>query len=607
MQTTAKWLGKSVCLLIVLNTACCATLAFAQQPKPPIPANEQVVAVSGKRTDLEIIEKFSKILQLKTKITRVDGFDPAIVTVTALTEYRVRIQAIGQGVTTVILTDKNDSTYMVDIFVKGDSRLLQTIINRKFPNSSVDTFLVRDSVVLHGWVTKPENITQIVEIAETIYPNVLNQMSVGGVQQVKIKVKVMEVQRSKIRQMGFNFLFLNRTAAFTSTPGQLVQLGAATLPFGGPPAVTFNADSISGATSFLGVTGANSIFSSFIEALKEESLLKILAEPELVTTNGRPATMLAGGEFPILVPQSLGTTTIEWREFGVRMQFVPIILGNGRLRLEVMPEVSERDFTNAVDLAGVTVPGLTTRRVNTQVEMRFGQTLMITGLIATRKTAETDKIPFLGELPWIGAAFRRVRYDDVETDLVILVTPELVAPLEPGQVPQGGPGMFTATPTDRELYFGGIMEVPDYGDPCVGCGVPEMYDASQDLSIPGVRGSGASMRGRSDINIVPEPEPQSAQRDFALPPVPASDADQAKAGSRRSPLGRRFGIGRQPSNSSNSVRNVNYPGEGNRGNSRTNQRRRKKAPGLIAPNAAAGTATAPSRQRTSQLIQPTRN
>ena len=188
--------------------------------------------------------------------------------------------------------------------------------------------------------------------------------------------------------------------------------------------------------------------------------------------NGRPANMLSGGEFPILVPQSLGTTTIQWRQFGVSLEAVPIILGNGRVRLELQPEVSERDFTNAVDVNGFTVPGLTTRRVNTQVEMRFGETLMLTGLLSMRKTGQTDQVPFFGELPWIGAAFRRTRFDETETELVIMVTPELVAPLEPGQVPMGGPGFFTDTPTDRELFGMGLLEVPNYGDPCEGgnCG-----------------------------------------------------------------------------------------------------------------------------------------
>ncbi|MFP6763377.1 MAG: hypothetical protein VB858_07160, partial [Planctomycetaceae bacterium] len=343
------------------------------------------------------------------------------------------------------------------------------IIDNRFPDSSVEAFKLQDSVALTGWVTQPEHITQIVEIAEQFYPRVLNQMNVGGVQQVKLKVKIMEVQRSKLRRMGVNFLTNNFDSAFiSSTPGQLNTLDS----FGLTPnnvTASFTATSLAAASMAFGYVTDAGALSLFLDALKEEEMLKILAEPILVTTNGRPAMMLSGGEFPILVPQSLGTVSIEWRDFGVRMETVPIILGDGRVRLEVMPEVSERDFANSVTLGGTSVPALTTRKINTQVEMRFGQTLMLAGLLSSRQTAQTRKIPLLGELPWAGSLFRRVSYDDVETELVILVTPELVAPLEAGQVPAGGPGTYTTYPTDRELFFSGLIEVPKYGNECENC------------------------------------------------------------------------------------------------------------------------------------------
>jgi len=212
-----------------------------------------------------------------------------------------------------------------------------------------------------------------------------------------------------------------------------------------------------------GVLTDNHIFQGFLEALQEKSLLKILAEPKLVTTSGRPASLLSGGEFPILVPQGLGTATIEWREFGVRLEAVPIVLGNGRLRLDISPEVSDRDFSNAVNLNGTVVPGLTTRRVNTQLEMRFAETLMIGGLISTRKNSNTSSIPVIGDMPIIGAAFRRVSYEDAETELLVLVTPYLVSPLDPTQVPPGGPGLNSANPTSHELYIDGHMEVDQVG------------------------------------------------------------------------------------------------------------------------------------------------
>lgn len=421
-------------------------------------ALDPVFKVIGSRSEVEIVERLSKVLELDRKITRVDGFDPDVLDVKALTPYRVRIQALAQGVTNLVLSDEEDNSYVVNVFIKGDARHLQAVLDNRFPDSAVEAYRVQDSVALTGWVSQPEHITQIMEIAEQFYPSVLNQMRVGGVQQVMLKVKIMEVQRSKLRKLGIDFISLGADGGFLRNG----------------PAQLFSIDDMGSitntATTAFGMVSGGDRFFGFIDALKEEKLLKVLSEPQLLAMNGRPATLLSGGEFPVLVPQSLGTVSIEWREFGVRMEAVPIILGNGMVRLEVMPEVTERDFANATTLSGTTIPALTTRRVNTQAELGFGQTLMLAGLLSSRQNAETAKIPFLGELPWIGAAFRRVQYDDVETELVILITPELVAPMAENQIPAGGPGTFTTFPTDRELYFDGYIEVPNYGDACFGCG-----------------------------------------------------------------------------------------------------------------------------------------
>jgi len=443
------------------------TVADAQSgAAPSTPAlNDPVFEVTQEKSELRIVEKFAKVLKLDKRITTVSGFDQSVINVSKVerSPNMIRVHAEKPGVTSLVITDEDNRNFTLEVFVIGDVRHLQAYLKRLFPNSSIEAVAIGNNVILRGWVSQPEHITEIREVAAQFYENVIDQMKVGGVQQVQLKVRVMEMQRAKIRRLGFNFLFSNNDGAVASTPGQLTALEtlgstAAAVTGVAEPTVAFS------------LLNDDELFQGFLEALKEESLLKILAEPELVTTNGRPAHMLAGGEFPILVPQSLGTTTIEWREFGVRLQMVPIILGRGRVRLELEPEVSERDFSNAVQVNGFTVPGITSRRVNTQVEMRFGETFMIAGLLSRRTTAETSKIPLLGELPWVGAAFRRVRYDEGETELVIMVTPELVSPMKAGQVPPGGPGQFTDAPLDRELYIDGVLEVPRYGPRCPNCG-----------------------------------------------------------------------------------------------------------------------------------------
>ena len=483
--------------------------------------NEVAVPITAYRTQVELIEKFSKVFETKSFIKRVSSFDPVVLEVTALSPTRISVRGLLQGVTSLVITDDAGTNYTVEVLVKGDARTLQTIIDRKFPNSSIEAFKVQEAVVLRGWVTHPEHITQIVEIAEQLYAKVLNQMRVGGVQQVLLKVKVMEAQRSVVRELGMNFTYLNQNGYLNSSPGSITNLAGVSMsaPFGASSVPILPA-TVKNATASFGVLSDNNVFNNYITALRDESLLKILAEPNLVATNGRPATMLSGGEFPILVPQSLGTNTIMWREFGVRLEATAIVLGGGNLRLELQPEVSDRDFSNAVTTGGITVPGLTVRRANTQVEMKFGQTLMLAGLISTRQFATTHKIPFLGELPYIGAAFSRKSYADSETEVVITVTPELVAPLDEGQVPCGGPGQFTDAPTDRELFAYGLIEVPKLGERCATCGP----GPTGPYIVPGLKNANSSPAAAPAIGA-----PAEDRKELVTPPAPGDAESAARA------------------------------------------------------------------------------
>lgn len=451
-------------LLLAAALSCCAP-AWAQPlppgVEPPRPS-EQVVSISNKDSKVALTELQTRILELGNKIRSVDGHDPDILTIIPVSNHRIRLRAEKPGVTTFTLTDEFDNVYSVEVFVDADVRELQAYLGRLFPGAAIEVVGLNGSVVLRGWVTEPQQINQITDVAEKFSPNVLNQMNVGGVSQVQLQVKVMEVQRSKLRQLGFNFLVVGQNGYFASTPGSLAPVASATLPFGGPPSVTIQPNALANSSLQWAITGSDTIFQSFLEAIETNSLAKVLADTALVTNSGRPATLVAGGQFPVLVPQQLGTVTVEYREFGVRMEAVPIVLGNGRLKLDVAPEVSERDVSSAVVVNGFTVPGITLRRVNTQVEMRFGETLMLGGLILQRETETRSKIPFLGDMPWIGSAFSRRRSEVAETELLIMVTPQMVAPITCGQLPISGPGTNTEPPSDHEFYFDGHMEVPNY-------------------------------------------------------------------------------------------------------------------------------------------------
>lgn len=529
----SRWLRT---ILTALSISCgAAAHVAAQQPAAGKPADavrpgEQVFQVLQPTSTLSLVELQTRIVEMQKKIRVVDGFDPAVLTITALGNQRLRLRAEKPGVTTVNLTDETGATYSLEVFVEGDIRELQFQLQRHFPGSAIQATKLRDAVVLRGWVTEPDQIPLIIEFAKQFVPTVLNQLRVAGENLVQLNVRVMEVQRSKIRDFGFNWLLVGQQYYVASTPGSLVPVTDVTLPFGGAPTVLTDAASLANPALQFAITGANDIFQAFIEASVRNALLKILAEPVLVTTSGRPATILSGGEFPILVPQGLGTATIDWREFGVRMEAVPIVLGNGRLRLDIAPEVSERDFSNAVEVNGFVVPGLTTRRVNTQVEMRFGDTLMIGGLISHRKTGTTTKIPFLGEMPVLGMFFSRKHFEDAETELLIMVTPHLVTPLGPCQAPINGPGQNTADPTDHELYLDGMLEVDKIG---------ELYDHSGTCP-PGMIGPvdvPMSAPPTAAPPMMAPPPPEAVKRPSSGAPVlptagvrPAAAAAPASAG-----------------------------------------------------------------------------
>jgi len=312
-----------------------------------------------------------------------------------------------------------------------------------------------------------------------------------------LHVKIAELNRTALRQIGVSWLdtrnqsFLGsnigNAAALTATgratqdaaftPGAFQTPGVAQ-GTGGLPLVPGRTSSIIQplASTFAGVSsaaiGANSQlfgvfnagqFNLFINALRSNQLAKVIAEPNLMTLDGQPARFIAGGSFPFPVPQSTAiggasvAVTIQFRDFGAILQFLPHILANDVIRLDVEPSFSELNPATGVTVLGTTVPGINQRSARTVVELREGQTLAIAGLLQSRSTASTIRIPGLGDLPIVGPWFSNNSVLTVETELVVLVTPELVAPIEKSEVPPG-PGDRVYEPNDYEFYFLGRIE-----------------------------------------------------------------------------------------------------------------------------------------------------
>jgi pilus assembly protein CpaC len=511
--------------------------AAAPQPAAPVPSHpgERVTRLTSPDSEFTLTELQSRVLESEGRIKLVDDFNPSVVTVTALAPNQLRIRGEAPGITTVRIADEFDKVYRIEVMVERDLRELEANLRRLFPGSAVQVVGVKDSIVLRGWVTQPSQIPQIVALATTYSPNVLNHIVIGGGSQVVLSCKVMEVQRSKLESMGFNFLSLGQNYYFASTPGNLAPIASAALPFGGPPDILPQAAALANPQFQFAILGNSDIFRGFIEALKQESLLKILAEPTVTTTSGRPAHLHSGGEFPILVPQGVGTATISFRDFGIRLEAVPIVLGNGRVQLDIAAEVSERDFSNSVDVNGIRVPGISNRNVNTRVEMNFGETFMLGGLTQDRLTSSTNKIPVLGDIPYLGLAFSRKTQQVATTELIILVTPHLAQPMSEGEVPCNLPTMNSDTPTCKEFFVDGHVEVPRYSgggtcQPGMGCppgmigpmgSMPPTISPDQIYGQPAEYGSGPALAPDAGYapGFAPQGLPQTPNFPLGAPPT----------------------------------------------------------------------------------------
>ncbi|MGE3639964.1 MAG: pilus assembly protein N-terminal domain-containing protein [Pirellulales bacterium] len=429
---------------------------------------ELIYKLTGNNDRLELTTNTSRILTLDKNIPRVQVNNPELLAVTPLSANQVQISAKKAGVTQVNLWDEEGKIHTLDILIYGDVRELEVALQTQFPNSSIRVFRYSEALVLKGFIDQPENVTQIMQLAADYAPKVINNITVGGVQQVLLKVRVMEISRTKLRNLGVDWAYLGGNGSFAVNSITEVlrfdDLGQV---------VTNNAD-----TFAFGIVDGNQRFFGLLEALEQRNIAKILAEPNITAVSGRPAQFNVGGEFPIVVPQSLGTSSIEFKKYGTQIDFLPIVLGNGKIRLEVRPTISEIDPTLGVQLQGTNVPALTLRQVDTAVEMQAGQTFALAGLVQERTESEFRGLPYISDLPIIGVPFRKTRNKVNEIELLIMVTPEFVDAMDACEVACCGPGYGTTNPTNCQLYCAGHLEVPAQCNPRMGmtacgeCGGP---------------------------------------------------------------------------------------------------------------------------------------
>jgi pilus assembly protein CpaC len=404
---------------------------------------------------LDILVKSSRILSLPERIPKFQVQNEEVLSATPVSQNQVQIFGKVPGSTQINLWDTEDKLYTVEVTVMADAREVEGILAAQLPLASLKVMPVMNSAVVSGYVTSVDDVDRAVAITEQFYTTVINNIKVVGVQQVLLHTRIMEVSRTKLRDLGIDWGTFDQNGFVYSTPGGLGN-GAATSVAG---SLIPTSEAGVAATNGLQINGSG--FEALLSALRQQDLIKLLAEPTVVATHGRPSRFTVGGKVPYLVPSGNNAIQILYEPYGTSVDFLPFVIGPGRIRLEVRPEVSEPDDSKSISASGIRVPAFTQRYVETAVEMQAGQTFAIAGLLQSRTEAVTKGTPLLSEIPYIGVMFRRVRERRNDIELLITVTPELVDAMNPCEVPPGGPGLNSISPSDKELYLKGHIEVPN--------------------------------------------------------------------------------------------------------------------------------------------------
>lgn len=455
----SKTIG-AVCIAILS----CASPFFAQDAAPITPAPLDAAKAAVQQPDpaqqavpdtnerLHLLVGRSLVISSPTRVKRVSIADPNIADAIVISPFQVLLNGKTAGGVSLVIWDESDQSQTFEIFVDQDILGLSQKIHEVFPNEAIRVEASKDLVMISGHASSRAVQNQILAIVSAVTPKVVNLMEAPApptVGEILLQVKFMEVDRSNLNTFGIN-LFAPGISA--SGPGSTI--GSAGTGQFSPPVLTSlqsNAtQSGSGASLATNFSFSNllNIFlfrpdlnlGATINDLQTKNILQILAEPNLLTATGKEASFLAGGEFPYPVLQSSASSnaiTIQFREYGVRLTFTPTIMENGQIHLKVRPEVSNLDYSNALTISGFTIPALSTRRVESEMDLSDGQSFAIAGLIDDQVTRVMSRVPGISDIPVLGQLFKSQSFTKSKTELLILVTPRIVKPMSSGELPAG--------------------------------------------------------------------------------------------------------------------------------------------------------------------------
>jgi pilus assembly protein CpaC len=465
---------------MIRTLALAFAIASATLPTPPVRASV-IVKPTGAPITLDVSKGI--IIRLDRPCSSVFIADPDIADVQLKSPTVLYIMGKGAGETTIYAVDQQDAVLLNSrVQVNQDVDRLERDIRQIDPSGRVRAKAVDDSIVLEGSVTDAAQGDDIRKIATRYVASptqVVNKLKIDAPNQIDLHVRVAEVQRNVLKQFGVNWAAIGQAAGSDPVFG-LVSAGSTLASVSSTPSSTGAGFNVPTSTLFGGATN-NNLFAAYqsrqlkvnavIDALAQNGLVTILAEPNLVTVSGQKASFLAGGEFPIPIAQSgTGNTaaiTIDWKQFGVSLNFTPTILADGRIAMHIAPEVSQLAPTQGITVQGISVPGITTRRADTTVELGSGQTFAIAGLLQNQTQQQLQAYPWIGDLPVIGSLFRSTAFQRGETELVILVTPYLVKPVSSATALQTDNEGFYA-PNDHDRVLNGSLNALPNRDPASG-------------------------------------------------------------------------------------------------------------------------------------------
>jgi len=439
-------------LLAIAPVATLAPDAAVAAPKP------KVVTTDGGPT-LSVEVGKGQLVHLDQSATTVFVADPDVADVQIKSPTMVYVFGKAAGETTLFAVGDSDQIVLnATVQVHYDVARVSETIHKLVPRSAVSVSTVNDALVLNGTVYSAAEADDIRKVAGRFVPDptqLLNKIKVDAPNQVQLRVRVAEVSRNVVKDFGFSWQSLLNTGNFvfgfaTGAPNIALKNGAVTFStLTGSPSVN---------NAFGGFNTPNQQVDTILDALDEVGLVTILAQPNLTAISGEKASFLAGGEFPVPIPTfvtgGLPTITVDFKPFGVSLEFVATITENNRINIHVQPEVSQLSTQGQVNISGFTVPALTVARAETTVDIASGESFAIAGLLQNNVNQTIDKFPWLGDVPVLGQLFRSTKFQRNESELVVIVTPYIVRPVSSASVLQSPTDGYNP-PTDKQLVIEG--------------------------------------------------------------------------------------------------------------------------------------------------------